>query len=482
MRVAVSRSWQTRMPNAATSSREQYCIHLRAYNSGVMPLGGRWGWGKCGSSTGCITAGVLANRTTTPTLCCSISSQAAPSCANHKPSESSSNIPSSDTPPPASSHDCTFSSSSPPQKTYTHTRSHTSTPTDTGVPLSKYPLKSPIRHVLVFEKLSTYQQAKREQDESANASAMLETQHIEGLFREDGTLPHATDRRTHVTDAILTDSNVLKGERENAQTLEHVKHILTGFPELEVHYREIIDESDVRWADLVISVGGDGTFLKVARTFDDSVNAPLLGVNSSPSYSFGFFCATDGKRFPHTLKKILAGTLHHGELWRMELLVNGTPVKPYVLNDILLTHQIPSATCRYTLTNEGLTANQRSSGMWISTSAGSTGALLNAGGQVFPLTDRRLQYRVRELNFVHRRAEPRLLGGVVAEDFKLVSKMQHGMLYLDGDWRGLSLDFNDIVTVRRVETPLLWFPSKKEIIEKATRHMQFRMGGWGLKP
>eukprot|EP00808_Paulinella_micropora_P024326 g70164.t1 len=363
-------------------------------------------------------------------------------------------------------------------KTYSHTRHRVPEPASWVGETPPYPrklshrLNLPLRRVVCFQKLSTYQQALREK--KIMASALMEDGRLERVFRGE----HAPQGQPHtVADEILADANVLRGEKENAEAIELVQRVLKSYPELEVRFLESIDQSDIRWADLVISVGGDGTFLKVAREFGDLVNAPLLGVNSCPSFSFGFFCATDGADFKDMLEKIMAGRLETGELWRLELLINGVPVKPYVLNDVLLTHKIAAATCRYQLTNEGVIASQRSSGIWISTSAGSTGALLNAGGQVFPLTDGRLQYRVRELNFVHRRQEPRLLGGVVANDFCIVSKMQHGMLHLDGNWTGIKLDFNDVVSVRRVRVPLLWFPSKKEILNQATRTMQFRMGG-----
>ncbi|HOD00235.1 MAG TPA: NAD(+)/NADH kinase, partial [Myxococcota bacterium] len=47
--------------------------------------------------------------------------------------------------------------------------------------------------------------------------------------------------------------------------------------------------------DLVIAVGGDGTVLDIARFIR---NTPLLAVNSSPSTSFGHFCATTSEGFP----------------------------------------------------------------------------------------------------------------------------------------------------------------------------------------
>jgi NAD kinase len=50
-------------------------------------------------------------------------------------------------------------------------------------------------------------------------------------------------------------------------------------------------QSDVEWADLVVSVGGDGTFIRASHSVQEQSRTALLGVNSSPSSSFGFYSA-----------------------------------------------------------------------------------------------------------------------------------------------------------------------------------------------
>jgi NAD+ kinase len=48
------------------------------------------------------------------------------------------------------------------------------------------------------------------------------------------------------------------------------------------------DETPGR-CDLVVTVGGDGTLLGASHGIGPGV--PLLGINSSPAHSIGFFCA-----------------------------------------------------------------------------------------------------------------------------------------------------------------------------------------------
>ena len=55
-----------------------------------------------------------------------------------------------------------------------------------------------------------------------------------------------------------------------------------------------------------------------------------------------------------------------------------------VLNDILICHHNPGAMSRYYLTVGRVREEQRSSGVWIATAAGSSGGLHSAGGKVLP--------------------------------------------------------------------------------------------------
>jgi len=54
---------------------------------------------------------------------------------------------------------------------------------------------------------------------------------------------------------------------------------------------------------------------------------------------------------------------------------------------------------RYYLQVGKLLEEQRSSGVWIATAAGSTGGLRSAGGKVLPKEDKKFQYKPRELYY-----------------------------------------------------------------------------------
>ncbi len=206
--------------------------------------------------------------------------------------------------------------------------------------------------------------------------------------------------------------------------------------------------------DLVAAVGGDGTVLDIARFL---ASTPLVAVNPSPSTSVGNFCATTPDGFGALLEKILDGTVPPVELTRLRVAVDGRPFPQPALNDALLANVFPSATSRYIITAGTVSEQQKSSGVWISTAAGSTGAILSAGGLVRPITERDLQYLVRE-PCACRRDEYTLTGGLLGSGgIGFVSRMIRGGVWLDGRRSAIPVAFGGTVMVTPDATPLRLF-------------------------
>jgi NAD+ kinase len=183
-------------------------------------------------------------------------------------------------------------------------------------------------------------------------------------------------------------------------------------------------------AELLVSVGGDGTLLGAVRHLRSGL---ALGVNSAPGDSVGHFCATDRRGFPLLLDRVLAGRAKEIRLARMEASLDGRPLFRRVLNDVLVAHAVPAATTRYEIALRARREIQRSSGIWVATPAGSTAGIRSAGGRALPLSSQSLQYRVRELYREPGRAY-QLVGGLVGREgaLEVVSRMPQGRLYADG--------------------------------------------------
>ena len=209
---------------------------------------------------------------------------------------------------------------------------------------------------------------------------------------------------------------------------------------------------DTRPYPLVIAVGGDGTFLEAARCVAGA-GQRILGVNSDPERSAGSFCSTDGAAFAGKLRQILRGRAKTARLNRMELRLNGRRLGAPVLNDILVTHRRPAAMSRYWLRVGAAREEQRSSGLWIATAAGSTGAIRSAGGKPLARNSRALVYRPREL---YSGSRCRLRGGAVPAGRRVAvgSLMREGMICVDGEHMTYPFRYGDVLEVRPSARPL----------------------------
>jgi NAD+ kinase len=211
-------------------------------------------------------------------------------------------------------------------------------------------------------------------------------------------------------------------------------------------------EFDASSADLVITVGGDGTLLSASHHV---LNTPILGVNSAPSHSVGFFCAGRLGNIRRLVYEALSGKLEAVSLTRMAVDVDGQKVSSRVLNEALFCHASPAATSRYILKIGNRKEEHRSSGVWVGTAAGSTGALLSAGGHVMPLLSERLQVVVREPYQGERR--PYALQRFEVPERKSVviqNKMRDAFLFLDGPYRRVRVEIGETMTFSPSDQPL----------------------------
>ena len=205
--------------------------------------------------------------------------------------------------------------------------------------------------------------------------------------------------------------------------------------------------------DLVITIGGDGTLLAASHQIGDGI--PLLGINSAPDHSIGFFCGGKQGNVLSTLRRALDGRLPGSELTRMRVDLNGKTLHARILNEALFCHASPAATSRYILrisrgSGTHVEDEQRSSGMWIGPAAGSTAAQRSAGGKVLPLGSRRIQYVVREpYHPIGKRSRSPV--GLLDEGGKLTlrSKIRDGRVFIDGHRIVHNVTIGDVLVMRR---------------------------------
>lgn len=205
-------------------------------------------------------------------------------------------------------------------------------------------------------------------------------------------------------------------------------------------------EGLVEDVDLMISVGGDGTFLDASHSLR---NVPILGVNSSTSSSFGHFCRANKNNFQECIEAIIDERIAPIDILRLELSIDGILIQELALNEVLIAHSSPAATSRYFLEVGGVTEEQRSSGLWVSTPAGSTGSMRSAGGSVSPIVSRSYEYLVRE-PYMRPGENFKLRNDLVPDTktMKVKSQMRTGEIYVDGPHIIYPLSLGEELTIR----------------------------------
>jgi NAD+ kinase len=243
----------------------------------------------------------------------------------------------------------------------------------------------------------------------------------------------------------------LASHREHSRTLEEVERVLDRAGAKTLFLQRAHAAFETSDAALVIAVGGDGTLLAASHNVG---SVPILGVNSAPSHSVGFFCAAQREDFESHLSRALEGKLKSVRLTRMTVSLNGRLRSKRVLNEALYSHSSPAATSRYILHVGRRHEEQRSSGLWIGPAAGSTAAQHSAGGRVLPLSSSNLQLVVREPYSPYGKYQllKLVVGGRAV--ISVQSKMDNASLYLDGPHRTVSVRLGDLVSFGVSDEPL----------------------------
>jgi NAD+ kinase len=247
-----------------------------------------------------------------------------------------------------------------------------------------------------------------------------------------------------------------RSHEDHQETLREVREAVASTGAEAVFYEGSRTKIDGEF-DLVVTVGGDGTVLAASHQIGPRTR--LLGVNSAPDSSVGFFCAATKGTVAQTLDAAVEGKLRGVTLSRMRVELNERLLHNRVLNEALFCHASPAATSRYILrvakaarTKE---EEQKSSGLWIGPAAGSTAAQRSAGGNILPLTSTRIQFVVRE-PYLGGGVAPKLVVGLIdaPDRLELLSKMRTGKLFLDGHHDEHDVGIGDRIVMKRSDETL----------------------------
>ncbi len=152
---------------------------------------------------------------------------------------------------------------------------------------------------------------------------------------------------------------------------------------LEERGETVVDESDLLSADIVLAMGGDGTFLKAARIVTVK-DIPILGINLG---SFGFLTDVTLEEVFSALELILKNDYKVEE--RITLSINIESKVLFALNDVVIsTNEVGRMIGLAVSVNGQYLSEISCDGLIIATPTGSTAYSLSAGGPiVYPLSD-----------------------------------------------------------------------------------------------
>ena len=257
----------------------------------------------------------------------------------------------------------------------------------------------------------------------------------------------------------VTARSLIDAHNEHERTADHVRQTLANrgieFVEMIPHKFKPSEKRKLAAADFIVTVGGDGAVLGSSHYVRDGA---MMGVNSAPHDSIGHFCFAQKSDFDEKLDDALEERLRLRKLARLVVFLDEKELPELALNDVLMAHNCPAATTRYIIQIGSDSEEHRSSGVWVSTAAGSTAGILSAGGKAMPRGSRRMQYLIREL-YRERGRDYKLTRGMLDENGEILiaSKMPEGEMYIDGSRTKYRFQFGMRARIKLAESDLKIF-------------------------
>ena len=220
----------------------------------------------------------------------------------------------------------------------------------------------------------------------------------------------------------------------NYSTLNKVKkYIQKSKVKYRLVKREFLTSTLCKNADLIIVVGGDGTFLRTAQKIFD--NTPILSVSSDTKYNEAFYSRSIPEDFCNKFDKIMKNKFKIKKLQRLQAKINGKVVKTLALNEIFIGNSKPYHTSRYVLKIKNKQEFQKSSGIIITTISGNSGWAKSASKKELKIPKNCFGYVIREAYF-GKLTKPKLLQGFLktSETIKINSEMHEGILVMDSSY------------------------------------------------
>jgi len=226
--------------------------------------------------------------------------------------------------------------------------------------------------------------------------------------------------------------------------------------------------------DLILAVGGDGTFINAARFINN--RTPIFGIISNPQTaalngngSWGNYMLVQAQQLEQALNSMYRGCFEYTVLNRLGVRVNDKTF--LALNEVFINEQDSAHTARYLINANGITEYHRDSGLLIPAGAGSpiNSWAFNAEGIVFAPSSPLLQFISRESARFNKGGDQKRLAHGFAKTLEVTSALRHDpRISIDSN---VHLPFpagsKALITVSDFPLSLLVFPElSRRAIEK----------------
>lgn len=256
-----------------------------------------------------------------------------------------------------------------------------------------------------------------------------------------------------ISNALVVYTKPLNAEEKSA--FASVKTALKKYRiKYKIAHRSKLSSKLFQHNDLIVAVGGDGTFIMASHfIFGETL---IMGVNSNPRYKEGFFTAADKGDFDSKIKKIMEKDFKIKKIHRLEAHINNKKIPELALNEFYVASKKQHHTARYFIRVNGVLEKQKSSGVLISTAAGSHAWIKSAGGKVLPLESDKFEYLVREPYYGRTCEKCSLVNGILDknQEASIEFEVGEGVLIVDSLSKEYAFKAGDKVVVRMSGSPL----------------------------
>ncbi|MDN5310728.1 MAG: kinase [Methanolobus sp.] len=197
-------------------------------------------------------------------------------------------------------------------------------------------------------------------------------------------------------------------------------------------------------AELVISIGGDGTVLRNISKMEDPL--PVLGINMG---TLGFLVDVQPEEALSAVKDVLKG-FSFTERSRLGVMFNGEPLPP-ATNEVVFITARPAKILTFRVSlDESLIEELRADGIVIATPTGSTAYAMSAGG---PIVDPRVDASlIVPLAPFKLSARPWVVPASSTIKVEMMIPEKEAVIVIDGQHTH-GIKANDVVTLTRAKNP-----------------------------